>query len=432
MAKKVIMPKQGLQMTEGTIINWIYKEGENVTENQPLLEIETDKTTTEIDAPADGVLLKIIREEGDVVPVSEIIAIIGEAGEDISEFLDSGSDAVVQVADVEVEVNRSVERVAAGDKRKNYTPRALMTAQQRGIDINSVTPSVTGEIVVEKDVLNWEGEKSGAKITPVAKRIAEQNDVDLDGVSGTGAKGKITKADVLGTFNRSENCDEGRTRLIPLTSMRRIIAKRMVESLSVQAQTTHTITVNMENAAKLREQFKATGKSVSFNDIVLMAVSRGLTEHPMMNASFTDEGIVLHNYVNIGIAVALDGGLIVPNIKDAHKMRLLEIGENAKTLATKARENKLSSQDYSGGTFTVSNLGMYGLDKFVAIINPPESGILALGAIKKQCIVENDEPTIARMMEMTLTYDHRIIDGAPAAEFLCRVKECIENSSLML
>ena len=196
---------------------------------------------------------------------------------------------------------------------------------------------------------------------------------------------------------------------------------------------THSmVSVEMTNAIALRNAFKAADKKVSFNDIVLLAVSRALVEHPDMNASYTDKGILYHDYVNLGVAVAIDGGLIVPNVKNADLMKLDEIAKVAKEQAIKAKENKLTMDDYSGGTFTVSNLGMFGIDNFVAIINPPETGILAVGAIVKKPVVRNDEIVIRSMMDITLSYDHRLVDGAGAAKFLKTVKEYIENPYLML
>ena len=206
----------------------------------------------------------------------------------------------------------------------------------------------------------------------------------------------------------------------------------MRKSLETNAQLSSMVSVEMTNAIALRNAFKAADKKVSFNDIVLLAVSRALVEHPDMNASYTDKGILYHDYVNLGVAVAIDGGLIVPNVKNADLMKLDEIAKVAKEQAVKAKDNKLTMDDYSGGTFTVSNLGMFGIDNFVAIINPPETGILAVGAIVKKPVVRNDEIVIRSMMDITLSYDHRLVDGAGAAKFLKTVKEYIENPYLML
>ena len=192
------------------------------------------------------------------------------------------------------------------------------------------------------------------------------------------------------------------------------------------------VSCDMTNAIALRNAFKAAEKKVSFNDIVLMAAARALVEHPDMNASYTDKGILYHDYVNLGVAVAIPGGLIVPNIKNADLMHLDEISKCAKEQAVKAKDNKLTMDDYSGGTFTVSNLGMFGIDNFVAIINPPETGILAVGAIVKKPVVREDQIVIRSMMDITLSYDHRLVDGAGAAKFLKTVKDYIENPYLML
>ena len=220
--------------------------------------------------------------------------------------------------------------------------------------------------------------------------------------------------------------------LVKATGMRKAVARNMKASQNANAQTTHHVECDMTNAASMRETYKSVGKKVSYNDIVLRAVARALTEFPMMNASWTDEGILVKEYVNLGVAVALDEGLIVPNIKDADCMSIEEISAMAKELATKAKEGKLTMEEYNGGTFTVSNLGMFGLNDFVAIINPPEAGIIAVGKMEKKPVVRNDEIVIRPMMSLTLSYDHRVVDGAPAAQFLVRVKQLIENPCLML
>ncbi len=214
--------------------------------------------------------------------------------------------------------------------------------------------------------------------------------------------------------------------------MRKIIAARMRESLSVNAQTFHNIRVDMSNAEKLRAVYKVHDKKVSYNDLILKAACMALQDFPILNAELRAEEIVLKHYVNIGVAVAVDNGLIVPNIKGAEKMRLEEISTKARELADKAKNNALQPDDYAGGTFTVSNLGMFGLDSFTAIINPPEAGILAVGKIEKTPVVQDDVIVIRPIMSLTLSYDHRIVDGAPAAQFLARVKDYLENPCLML
>ena len=450
MAEKVIMPKQGLQMTEGTILSWLVKEGETCEEGKPLFEMETDKLTITMDAPASGTLLKIVRGEGEVVPITELIGVIGNPGEDISDLLTNAAPAAAAVtisADTAAPAvqaapaaNAAMQVQAAGG-RKFSTPRARMRAGEKSFDINEIPGSGPDGLVIERDVLGFvpAQTESVIKATPLAKKVAEIEGVELKEVTGTGSHGKIMRDDIMAAVAaRAELAAAAQgvaargTRTEPMSRMRKIIADRMVSNLNTQAQAQHLVAVDMTNAAALRAAYKKKDIKVSYNDIVMYAVSRALMEFPVMNASIDGDNIVYHDYVNLGMAVAVDQGLVVPNLKNADLMRLTEIGAMCKDLAGKARDNKLSLDDMSGGTFTVSILGMFGLDSFRAIINAPESGILALGAIKKTPVVVGDEIVIRPMMNVQLSYDHRIIDGGPAAQFLVKIKEFIEEPTLML
>ncbi|MCQ2499816.1 MAG: 2-oxo acid dehydrogenase subunit E2 [Lachnospiraceae bacterium] len=454
MAVKVIMPKQGLQMTEGTITGWLVEEGGSCTEGTPLFEMETDKLTITMDAPATGTLLKIIHGVDAVVPITHTIAIIGEPGEDIAALLaeaEAQNPAAASTASAAPAAPAAAPAAPAAqaapakeqEGKKFATPRAKMRAEEKSVNVMDVPASGPDNLVIERDVLAYEPAPA-VKATPLAKKIAEIENVDLSEVKGTGSHGKIVKNDILSAVAariaaaqtvkaKEDGAPAGRTkRVVPMTKMRKIIAERMVASLQTEAQLQHVVRCDMTNAAALREVYKKKNKKISYNDIVLYATSRALMDFPMMNASITDEGIEMHDYVNLGMAVAIDTGLVVPNIKDADMMRIDEIGVVAKELADKAKNNTLGLAEMSGGTFTVSNLGMFGLDQFTAIINPPESGILAVGAITKTPVVVNDQIVIRPMMSVTLSYDHRIVDGAPAAEFLRRVKEYIEEPTLML
>ncbi|MDD5018221.1 MAG: dihydrolipoamide acetyltransferase family protein [Eubacteriales bacterium] len=432
MATKVIMPKQGLQMTEGTIISWLVKEGGKAVKDEPLFEMETDKLTITMDAPESGTLLKIVRGEGETVPITETIAIVGEPGEDISKLLDAAphqekaQQPVVQEMAAEVKTPPA-ERTAGG--RVFISPRAKALAQEKSVDYAGIAGSGTDGMIVEKDVRACL--KSGAKATPLAKKVAAINDVALEDVKGTGAHQKIVRADILGAMTARKKDARGET-LVPFAGMRKVIAGRMVESLHTAAQTTHQISVDMTEAGQIREAYKKAGKKVSYNDIIAHVVCRALRDYPMMNAELAEEGIRIKDYVNLGIAVALDNGLIVPVINDADLMSVEEIGMVTKELAEKAKAGKLKPDEYKGGTFTISNLGMFGLDSFVAIINRPESGILAVGKITQTPVAtDSNEVVIRPMMVLTLTYDHRVVDGAPAAQFLARVKQYLEQPYLL-
>ena len=437
MATKVIMPKQGLQMTEGTIVRWIVGEGEKCTADQPLLE--TDKLTITMDAPASGTLLKIVHGEGDVVPITEMIAVIGEEGEDISGLLAEAAPKKQEqtAAPAEEKREESAQKAdapaarAAGD-RVFSTPRARMRAEEKGADVGDIPGSGPEGLVIERDVLAFEP-AAARKATPLAKKVAEEEGVDISDIEGSGSHGKITKDDVMAAVAaRTGAGTERGTKIVPYAGMRRIVGEKMVESLRVHAQLTHKISVDMTNAALLRDTYKKQDKKVSYNDLVILATTRALKDYPMMNSTITDEGIVVPEYVHMGVAVAVDAGLIVPVIKDADLMRLEEISVVAKDLAARAKNNRLRPDEYKGSTFTVSNLGMFGLKAFTAIINTPESGILAVGAIEKTPVVVDDEIAIRPIMNLTLTYDHRVVDGAPAAQFLKQVKTYLENPCLML
>ena len=434
MAEKVIMPKQGLQMTEGTIIKWLVEEGGDCKEGQPLFEMETDKLTIEIDAPASGKLLKIVRGEGETVPITETIAIIGQDGEDINNLLNISEHKPVAAekaaAAQEIPEQEKVPAEAAFAKgdRVFISPRARMTADNNGVDINEVDGSGPEGFIIERDILGFA--KTAPKATPLAKVVAEQSGVELGAVEGTGARGKITRADVLAKMSSAAGSRKGTIK--PFAGMRKVISQRMRLSMETAAQTSHTITVDMSEAAKIREAFKSEGVKISYNDIVSYVACRALSEYPQMNSELTDEGILVKDYVNLGIAVALDEGLIVPVIKDADLLSLEGLAQATREMANKAKNGGLSPDDYKGGSFTTSNLGMFGLDSFVAIINQPESGILAIGAIKKTPVVEGDDIVVKPLMSLTLSYDHRIVDGAPAAQFLAAIKKYIEKPYLVL
>jgi pyruvate dehydrogenase E2 component (dihydrolipoamide acetyltransferase) len=412
MAEKVIMPKQGLQMTEGTVVEWLVPEGGKVVEGEPLVIIETDKVALTIDALVSGALLKILAKEGDVVPVTGIIAIVGEAGEDIS-ALTGGVPGRVFVS-----------------------PRAKMRAEELGIDYLTVHGSGQGAMIVERDIIAAHSgsarkdsvtgpEKPAA--TPLARKTALQSGVDLADIQGSGSRGKIIRSDVVNKI-RAES-PAGPRRIVPMRGMRKIIAERMKQSQNENAQAFHRVSVRMDEAVRLRQSLD---KTTGYNDLIAFASVRALRDFPEINAELTAEGIWQKDFVNLGIAVAMSGGLIVPVVRNAQRLSLAELASEIKALAEKARNNALQPDDYTGGSFTISNLGMYGLEEFAAIINPPEAGILAAGQIGETPIAVNGNVEIHPVMKLTLTYDHRIIDGAPAAQFLVRIKEYLENPYRLL
>ena len=458
-ASLVIMPKQGLMMTEGTIIKWLVQEGEQVTAGKPLFEMETDKLTITMDAEVSGTMLKIIHPEGDVVPITEPIAIVGEAGTDVSGFTGGAAPAVASAAPAPAAAPETAPvaapaSVPARDPNARIwaSPRARLHAEENGVDLAYVPATGPDDYIIDRDVMGYIANKPA--VTPLAANIAKTQGIDLAGVTGTGANGKITTAALPGTAPAvaapvvapaaapaagaapAGQLTRG-THTEKMSGMRKAISKNMLASKSTNAQTNHRMVVDMTAAIALRKQYKDLGIKVSYNDIIVRACAKALQDMPIVNASVDGSNIVYHDYVNVGTAVSVPGGLIVPVIKDADIIGLSGIAAKSAELIEKARDGKLTDADYHGGTFTVSSLGMFDLDDFVAIINPPESAILAVGKIAKTPVVVTndegeDEIVIKSMCALCLSYDHRIIDGAEAAKFLQKVKSYLQNPVLMI
>lgn len=460
-ASLVIMPKQGLMMTEGTIINWLVKEGEQVTAGKPLFEMETDKLTITMDAEVSGTMLKIIHPEGDVVPITEPIAIVGEAGTDVSGFAGGAVPAASPSAPVPAAVPTTTPAAPAAVPARDpnakiwASPRARLHAEENGVDLAYVPATGPDDYIIDRDVMGYIANKPA--VTPLAANVAKAQGIDLSGVTGTGANGKITTADLPGTAPAAAaapvaapaadaapaaaEAPAGQltrgTHTEKMSGMRKAISKNMLASKSTNAQTNHRMVVDMTAAIALRKQYKDLGIKVSYNDIIVRACAKALQDMPIVNASVDGNNIVYHDYVNVGTAVSVPGGLIVPVIKDADIIGLSGIAAKSAELIEKARDGKLTDSDYHGGTFTVSSLGMFDLDDFVAIINPPESAILAVGKIAKTPVVVTndegeDEIVIKSMCALCLSYDHRIIDGAEAAKFLQKVKSYLQNPVLLI
>lgn len=435
MAEKIIMPKQGLQMTEGTITKWLVKEGDKVEIGQPLFEMETDKNTIQIDSTAAGEVLKLVAKEDETVPITETIAIVGKKGEDFSDLLPKKKEekkpepAPAPAAPAAPAVKSApaaddTTPIALEGGRIFVTPRAKMTAERKSIDHKTVKGTGPSGLIIEKDVLA----AAAVKASPVAKAIAARKGVSITTVTGTGENGKIVKHDILsGDANLSRE-----DKVIPISGMRKVIADNMMNSVQSMAHAYHKVAVDMSEAKLIRAAFKKAEKKVSFNDIIIMALGRALQEHPRMNAWVEDGKITEKGSVNVGIAVAVDNGLIVPTVRDVQNMTIGEIHDESARLIAKTKAGGLKKEEYSGATFTVSNLGMFGIDEFTAIVNPPQVGILAVGSMTDTPVVRDGQIVIRPMMNLVLTYDHRVIDGAPAAQFLSRVKELLENPYLMI
>ena len=458
MASVIIMPKQGLLMEEGTITAWLKNEGDKINENEPLFEMETDKLTITMESTATGTILKILHGVGDVVPITKPIAIVGEPGEDISSLLGDEAPAAAPAEEKKEEAPAAASAPEAAPapaaapapqrapgEKVFASPRAKLRAEENGVDIALVAGTGPDGIIVEKDVLDYVANKPA--ISPLAANVAAANGIDTTGIQGSGPNGKIMTADLPGAAPAeaaapaaaapAASCSGRGTRTEKMNGMRKAVYKNMLNSKNVNAQTNVKMAINMEQAKALREQYKALGIKVSYNDIIVRACAKALMDYPICNASTDGENVIYHDYANVGLAVSVGEGLIVPVCKDADMIGLKAIAEKNAENIEKARDGKLAPDDYSGGTFTVSSLGSFDVDDFVAIINAPESCILAVSRINKTPVVETnaegeDVIAIRSLCNMSLSFDHRIVNGTDAAKFLKQVKTYLENPIMMI
>ena len=404
MAEIIRMPKMSDTMEEGVIAEWLKKVGDEVKSGDVLAEVETDKATMELESYDDGILLHIGVKNGDSVPVNGVIAIIGDKGEDVDDIL----------------------------KNLNSTPN-----EEKVEDIpEEKKETKSEETVIEKTNDN---DRKRIKVSPLAKKLASDKGVDLSEVSGSGDGGRIVKSDIENFTGSIDSIDEKTIELpkiyskesyeeIPVTQMRKTISKRLSESKFSSPHFYLTMEIDMENCINGRKKInESSERKISFNDIILKAVAVSLRKHPMVNSSLLDDKIRLNHHIHIGVAVAVDDGLLVPVIRFADNKSLSHISMEVKDLATKAKQKQLQPSDWEGNTFTISNLGMFGIDEFTAIINPNDSCILAVGGIKNTPVIKNGEIVPGNIMKVTLSCDHRIVDGATGSAFLNTVKELIED-----
>lgn len=379
MATAIKMPKMGLTMKTGTVAKWLKNEGDRVKKGEPVVEIMTEKITNTVEAPVDGVLLKIVAPKGAKLPIEAVLAVIGEEGEDIS---------------------------------------ALLAEAPAG---TAATPSVAPAA----------GERF--KISPAARKLAEEHGIDYTRIKGTGPEGRITREDVERAIAEGVRPADERPTLevIPYEGMRRAIGENMAHSWTVAPKVTHHTSVDMSAMLALRKNINNGVKEkekVSITDLLVKAVARALESKPRMNVTLDGEEIRVLKDINIGVAVALPDGLVVPVIRNVNQKSLYQVSKEIKDLAKRARRNKLQPDELTGGTFTITNLGAYGsVDWFTPIINQPESAILGVGRTVEKPVVRDGQIVIRPMMGLSLAFDHRVIDGAPAAEFLKVLVDLIEN-----
>ena len=459
MAFEIIMPKLGVDMQEGEIIEWKKQEGDVVNEGDILLEIMSDKTNMELEAEDSGVLLKITRQAGETVPVTEVIGYIGAEGEVVADNVASAPAAepapkVEEVATVEAPVVATQAPVVHEGGKVRATPKARKVARELGIDLTQVPGTGAKGRVHADDVENFKGAQP--KATPLARKIAADLGIDLASVSGTGFGGKITKEDVL-AISAPAQVKEAATapvveakpekvlpegvEVIPMSAMRKAISKGMTHSYLTAPTFTLNYDVDMTNLMALRKQvldpiMNKTGMKVTFTDLIGLAVVRTLMkeEHRYLNASLIDDAqnIELHKFVNLGIAVGLDDGLIVPVVHGADKMSLSDFVVASKDVIKKAQAGKLKAAEMSGSTFSITNLGMFGTKSFNPIINQPNSAILGVSATIQTPVVVDGEVVVRPIMGLCLTIDHRIVDGMNGAKFMVDLKHLIENPMELL
>jgi pyruvate dehydrogenase E2 component (dihydrolipoamide acetyltransferase) len=435
----VAMPKWGLTMKEGKIVNWLIKEGDPVKKGQDLFEVETEKITNIVEALADGILFQIVVPVGTVVKTGTIVAVIAEEGE-TAERIEG-----IQMGEAP-EGEPSSSKTPAGEKpvkpegKKAFvpaTPAARRVAKEFEIDLTRVTGSGPGGRVTEKDVIKYHEEgPPPPKITPLALEMANQAGLDIATVTGTGEGGKITQADVEKALSQETLEEAAPPTSIPFTGMRKAVADNMYASLQQTAQLTTFTEVDVTEMVGfrdiIREEYKKDDIRISYNDIIILAVSRALKRYPIMNSTLVEDEILLHDSVNMGIAVALDDGLIVPVLRDADKKGLLQIAKETRILAGNARKGNLSMDEVTGGTFTISNVSMFQVDGLTPILKPPETGILGIGRVKEKPAVYKGEIAIRSMMFLSLTFDHRVVDGAPANAFLETAARYLEHPNLIM
>lgn len=474
MAEIIIMPKLGFNMNEGKLVQWYKSEGEEITKGEPLFSVETDKTNMDIEATSDGVVKKLLIEEGDQIPVTLPIAVIGSADEDVSAAV---ADAKAQLAAGGADVSDADEAPEAAEKAEapaetkvpaaapktadgliKITPRARRVAAENDLAIEDLAIEGTGWQggICEKDILEYLASNK-VKATPVAAAMAKAEGIDLADIRGTGVNGKVMKEDVekvIAAAKKAVAAAEDQAHAgageitpdgkeigekIPYAGVRKVIGDRLSESKFTAPHLYFTQKVNMEDVLALRKKVnEVQEKKASVTDFIAKAVILTLKKYPEMNSSLVGETIERYKSINLGIAVASPTGLIVPNIKNSQDMSVVEISKASTPLFDKARAGKLAADEYTGGTFTISNLGMFGIENFTAIINPPEVGILSISSTKDEPFVVTKEDgskeiQIKPMMNIQLTVDHRIIDGLLAAQFVTNVKNLLENPiSLMV
>ena len=437
MPTESLLPQWGMEMQDGTIVKWLKKEGDTIQVGEPLVEVETAKLETEMESVASGVVAQILVSEGATVPIRTVLAIIAAPGEEVARPAGTAPSTPAPAAGPATRSSSSAPPRSGGDVTAQVVPAARRLAQERGVDLSQVQGTgPRGRILIE-DVERaataapaaapaQTGGEVSVQVVPAARRLAQEHGVDLSQVQGTGPRGRILIADVENAINAPA---APAAQVVPISGMRRTIATRMLDSVLTTAQVTLTTEADVTDAMALRQGLnrQMTDGSLSPLHLIIKATARALREHPRMNAIQRENEIELVSEVNVGVAVSLEEGLIVPTIRQTDEKGLVEIAKESRELANKVREGKASYDDVTGATFSITNLGTYEVDAFTPIINPPQIGILGVGRVVEKPAVHNGEIAKRSMMYLSLTFDHRVIDGAPAAEFLRIMKGHLED-----
>jgi len=418
MAEVIRMPRMSDTMEEGVIVSWLKKEGEPVKTGDLLAEIETDKATMDFESLWEGTLLHIGAKEGEAIPIDGIIAVIGKKGEDFKAALAEAGNAAPETS-------------APADNTSSAEP-AVSAASAPNAPAKTAAPASTSDSDADR-----------LKASPLAKAMAKESGIDIASIKGTGDQGRIVRRDVEAAIETGgseapavsvapvfgqESYEE-----VNISQMRKTIARRLAESKFSAPHFYLTIEINMGRASDARQRIlEMSGEKVSFNDMVVKACAMALRKHPAVNSSWMGDKIRRNHHIHVGVAVAVSEGLLVPVIRHTDLKSMTQINAEVKVLAAKAKDKKLQPDEMQGNTFTISNLGMFGIEEFTAIINPPDACILAIGAIIEKPIIQNGQVVAGKMMKVTLSCDHRVVDGATGAQFLQTVKQYLEEPMMML
>jgi pyruvate dehydrogenase E2 component (dihydrolipoamide acetyltransferase) len=401
MAEILSLPRMSDTMEEGVIANMLIKVGDVVKAGSVIAEVETDKATMDLEIFQEGTVLYVAAKSGDSIPVNGLLAILGKPGESFEDLLNGATAPAVE------------EKPKAKEETK--------------VEVAASAPATTNQVNTSSDRV---------KVSPLAKKMAEDNGISLNGISGSGDEGRITKKDIEEALNSGKTDHKGASmptmslpvgqesfEEVPVSQMRKVIAKRLAESMYTAPHFYLTIEVNMDEAKKAREQMNAFAPvKISFNDMVIKACALALKKHPAVNSSWLGDKIRINHHVNIGMAVAVPDGLVVPVIRSADMLSLSQLAMTSKSFAEKAKNKQVTPDDMKGNTFSISNLGMMGIEEFTAIINPPDACIMAVGAMKDIIAIKDGEIVQSSVMKLTLSCDHRVVDGAVGAGFLKDVK----------